>query len=126
MSDAYLAYLRSPQWVARKAAVIRYRGYRCERCGVEPSTGLQLHHRSYERLGHEHPEDVELLCPECHRLEHGVDYDTWLDTMERIDVAVGGALGKLMDKAIDVAVEEALDEFMDKAVENVETREITT
>lgn len=86
MSDEYDAYLKSPFWMARKAAVIRHRGYRCERCGAEPSTGLQLHHRTYERLGHELPEDVELLCADCHREEHDIrpEDDVWLDTLERI------------------------------------------
>lgn len=68
----YLAYLRSPWWTGRKAAVIRYRGYRCERCGAAPFRGLQLHHRTYERLGRELPADVELLCKPCHLREHGL------------------------------------------------------
>lgn len=68
--EEYLRYLGSTLWTARKAAVIRYRGYRCERCGLEPSTGLQLHHRTYKRLGREHPDDLELLCRYCHKRHH--------------------------------------------------------
>jgi HNH endonuclease len=65
----YDEYLRSPWWTARKAAVIRYRGERCERCGCRYR--LELHHRTYERLFREIPEDVELLCWSCHAREHG-------------------------------------------------------
>ena len=68
----YYEYLVSPWWTARKAAVIRYRGYRCQRCGLKPSNGLQLHHRTYVRLFRELPEDLELLCVDCHRREHGL------------------------------------------------------
>lgn len=66
----YLAYLESPWWRMRRHAVMRYRGERCERCGL--TQRLQLHHRTYQRLGKELPEDVELLCRNCHRQEHGI------------------------------------------------------
>ena len=59
----YDAYIHSPWWVARTAAVIRYRSSVCERCGRVDN--LELRHRTLERLGHELPEDVELLCPGC-------------------------------------------------------------
>jgi 5-methylcytosine-specific restriction endonuclease McrA len=32
----------------------------------EVSVSLELHHVHYRSLGSEQPEDVELLCPECH------------------------------------------------------------
>lgn len=66
--DEYHSYLKSSWWIARKAAIIRYRGAWCERCGS--TDRLELHHRTYERLGYELPEDVELLCWNCHRREH--------------------------------------------------------
>lgn len=69
----YREYLRSPWWMARKAAVMRYRGEQCERCGCRYR--LQLHHRTYARLGRELPEDVELLCWICHQREHGHTFD---------------------------------------------------
>jgi ribosomal protein L37AE/L43A len=31
-----------------------------------------LHHRSYDRLGHEHPSDVVALCRPCHHRLHRV------------------------------------------------------
>ena len=39
--DEYIAYLRSPWWTARKAAIITFRGYRCERC--HSAKLLELH-----------------------------------------------------------------------------------
>ena len=41
------------------------RGRRCERCKrrVWP---LALHHKTYDRLGCEADEDLELLCDSCH------------------------------------------------------------
>ena len=83
----YAEYLESPWWRARKAAIVRYRGERCERCGSTDS--LELHHRTYERLGRERPEDVELLCHRCHKLEHDITEDAprWRSRhdMQRVD-----------------------------------------
>lgn len=66
----YDEYLKSPYWIGRKAAVIKFRGYACESCRA--TSRLELHHTTYERLFHEHPEDVELLCHRCHAAEHGL------------------------------------------------------
>lgn len=41
----------------------------CERCGILP--GVQLHHLTYERIGSERPEDLQLLCKACHEFIHG-------------------------------------------------------
>ncbi len=63
--DRYHQYISGAQWKTLKRKVIEQRGSRCQRCGqVSPS--LALHHVHYRSLGSEQPEDVELLCPECH------------------------------------------------------------
>jgi hypothetical protein len=50
-----------------RAEVIELRGQRCQRCR-EDKPGLALHHVHYRTLGHETPEDVELLCADCHEI----------------------------------------------------------
>jgi hypothetical protein len=60
----YEAHLRSEQWAETKRRLLQERGEQCERCGEGPP--LQLHHKTYERLGHELPSDLELVCLECH------------------------------------------------------------
>jgi len=57
-------YLRSPHWRRTSAAARRRAGYRCEQC--HRRTRLDVHHRTYERLGHERPEDLRALCRTCH------------------------------------------------------------
>jgi hypothetical protein len=42
-------------------------GYRCERC--EGKRDLEVHHRTYERLGREWDQDLEVLCCRCHERE---------------------------------------------------------
>jgi 5-methylcytosine-specific restriction endonuclease McrA len=66
----YRRHLRSPKWRYLKAQIARSRGRRCERCGA--TYGLQLHHKTYLRLGRELSSDVELLCLPCH---HAADLE---------------------------------------------------
>jgi hypothetical protein len=60
----YTAYLASPEWQARAVAAKVRAGGRCMLCN---STGpLDTHHRTYERVGDELPEDLVALCRDCH------------------------------------------------------------
>jgi len=68
--DRYQQRISSAQWKSLKREIIEQRGNRCERCGQE-SASLELHHKHYRSLGSEQPEDVELLCAECHTRADG-------------------------------------------------------
>jgi hypothetical protein len=61
----YFERVRSPEWRGLKAHLMRYRGNRCERCG--DYVPLELHHKSYDRLGNERASDLELVCRACHQ-----------------------------------------------------------
>jgi 5-methylcytosine-specific restriction endonuclease McrA len=65
----YFAYLRSWCWFWRRKRALHRAGYRCERC--RGGEHLDVHHRTYERLGRELDEDLEVLCRDCHAHEHG-------------------------------------------------------
>jgi phage terminase large subunit GpA-like protein len=63
----YVNYMRSKEWREFRRGILQERGARCERCGWDfEESKLELHHRTYERLGAERSEDVELLCHPCH------------------------------------------------------------
>jgi hypothetical protein len=64
----YAEHMASPEWAAFRARIIERRGARCQRCGkTEKEAGcVQVHHRTYDRLGRERDADVEVLCPDCH------------------------------------------------------------
>ena len=66
--DFYLAYLNSPAWRATRNRALRLADYRCQHCGNKRD--LQVHHRTYERLGREWDQDLEVLCDSCHRGHH--------------------------------------------------------
>lgn len=65
---AYKAYLRSRAWQEKRSLVIARDG-KCVKCGRIES--LQVHHINYSTFGNEDLEDLETLCQDCHRTEHG-------------------------------------------------------
>jgi hypothetical protein len=71
---AYIAFIKSPQWRAYRAAWweeydrrnrIR-KCYCCDKPQAAITRALQLHHRTYERLGQERYTDLVAVCPVCH------------------------------------------------------------
>ena len=64
----YVVYLHSPLWRLRRRIWIVRAGGRCQRCGSRRR--LTIHHRTYQRLGHERRADVTVLCWHCHRRHH--------------------------------------------------------
>jgi 5-methylcytosine-specific restriction endonuclease McrA len=61
----YAKYLLSPQWQEkRKIALVRAFNH-CQLCNS--TNNLQVHHRTYANLGNEKPEDLTVLCGNCHR-----------------------------------------------------------
>jgi hypothetical protein len=66
----YVLYLHSPLWRLRRRIWILGTGGRCQRCGSRRR--LTIHHRTYQRLGHERRGDVTVLCWNCHRRHHNI------------------------------------------------------
>lgn len=66
----YALYLQSPIWKAKRLTILEDRGYKCENCQSRRS--LQVHHLTYVRVGKELPEDLRLLCRNCHEKVHGI------------------------------------------------------
>lgn len=64
----YPEYLQSPEWQATRARKLYSVGNRCQVCNNDGP--LEVHHRTYERLGAERDEDLTALCPQCHTLFH--------------------------------------------------------
>jgi 5-methylcytosine-specific restriction endonuclease McrA len=68
LTPAYRDYLSSDEWALVRVAALARANYRCARCMT--TFDLQVHHITYDRLGHELPEDVMVLCDGCHDKEH--------------------------------------------------------
>lgn len=67
----YEVYLTTLHWRNVRQRKLGEVGYRCEKC--DRDKGLEVHHLTYERLGQESLEDLQVLCPICHREAHGME-----------------------------------------------------
>ncbi len=84
--EAYNNYQKGRHFLAFRKRALVERSKVCERCGS--SELLQVHHLTYERLGNELMDDVEVVCRKCHQELHGREFkqaspgpkpSTWTD-----------------------------------------------
>lgn len=69
----YENYLKSKHWIKFRTKILKNIKY-CSLCN-EKKRFYHLHHLSYKNLGNEKPEDVLVLCNECHKLSHKFNED---------------------------------------------------
>lgn len=62
---SYREYLKAEHWKETRQAAIERAGSRCALCTYQGDQ-VDVHHRTYERLGEELPEDLAVLCHDCH------------------------------------------------------------
>lgn len=62
-------YLKSDAWKLKAESVKARDGYTCLRC--RSTDRLNVHHKTYKRVGFEPLSDLETLCKTCHGREHG-------------------------------------------------------
>ena len=78
-TEDYTDYLRSEAWRQKRWAALKRAHFTCARCGVASTTRsrveLHVHHLTYDRLGDEFLNDLEVLCKACHENEHGRTFD---------------------------------------------------
>ena len=65
----YEDYIRSPEWRMFRHNIIMARGKQCQSC-LETKGRIDLHHKHYKNFKCERPEDVILLCEDCHMSLH--------------------------------------------------------
>lgn len=64
----YHLYLKTGHWGTTRAAALQRAQHRCELCNA--TDRLQVHHKTYERLWQEQPQDLIVLCRNCHAKFH--------------------------------------------------------
>jgi hypothetical protein len=112
--DSYLAYLNSPHWRVTRNHALKLAGYQCQRCPSKRD--LQVHHKTYERLGAELDTDLEVVCFTCHNGHHrDAAKTTELDVYLRlVSIVIGrDPCARIADIAEDVKIL-----FAEHAIEN--------
>ena len=69
MSPEYTAAINSPEWRRFRMDLIETFGGRCAVCNS--GAALEVHHRTYERLGREEHFDCNPVCAKCHKVCDG-------------------------------------------------------
>ena len=64
-------YLLSQHWHDLRKAKMTRDGKKCQRCPCKKK--LQVHHHEYRNIYDVTLDDLEVLCPTCHKIEHGVE-----------------------------------------------------
>ena len=74
MTEEYKRYMRSREWNATRQQRLDIDEHCCAMCGrpeAKCRNGLQVHHITYQRLGHEDIyNDLVSLCAGCHKKIH--------------------------------------------------------
>lgn len=66
---SYKDYLKSEHWI-KISTELKDRIKKCQLCSS--TKNLNVHHNTYKNLGHEEPEDLIVLCNECHKKFHNI------------------------------------------------------
>jgi|688.fasta_scaffold1037602_2 5-methylcytosine-specific restriction endonuclease McrA len=74
MDDKYKSYLKSKEWFAIRESLFLARGKRCEKCLV--TKNLHIHHLHYRNIYNEKPEDLLIVCRDCHNKIHNINPST--------------------------------------------------
>lgn len=70
-NPAYNDFIHSKEWQAIRLNLFKIRGKKCEMCGS--ISEIHVHHITYKRFGgNERPEDLCVLCKDCHMEIHNV------------------------------------------------------
>lgn len=64
-----------------KVRILELRGSCCERCGFTRTEILQVHHRDRNRANND-IDNLELICPNCHAMEHYLE-KSWFNDYKR-------------------------------------------
>lgn len=67
-SPEYSEYISSSRWTKRKLLYYSTHEKACRAC--RSVHNIHLHHHTYNRLGHEHDDDLVPLCESCHDEVH--------------------------------------------------------
>jgi hypothetical protein len=79
----YDKYIKSEFWQTKRIKALKRAGNKCQVCNG--SNKLEVHHRTYERLGNENKKDLTVLCFDCHEKFHSEKTQILKKEIKQID-----------------------------------------
>lgn len=70
MNIPYKEYLQSETWKRKREYKLQEAGHKCQLCN--DTDRLEVHHRTYDTIFNEPPNDLIVLCNKCHSYFHHV------------------------------------------------------
>ena len=80
----YREYRTTAKWKELRDITIYEAEGKCQICNSPEN--LEVHHRTYERIGNEHLDDLTALCRKCHSKFHGA-----FEGKEKVEVGFHGS-----------------------------------
>lgn len=68
--NKYSDHLQTLKWEELRQDVLERDDFTCQSCG--DTYELQVHHKTYKRLGNEIMDDLITLCEHCHNQLHSI------------------------------------------------------
>lgn len=100
----YEQYIQSPEWANKRLAVLK--GVKeCQSCGR--IARLDVHHRTYVRLGHEHLSDLVAICGVCHKGIHQLQKTQHMSVERATDMVLGSP--KITGRSPDIEMPKMTD-----------------
>lgn len=82
----YYEYIKSQEWREKAEEAKARAGNRCQVCNrSRAEVQLDAHHRTYDRLGNERPEDITVLCRDCHQIYEDKKKTSRASTKESVE-----------------------------------------
>jgi len=98
--ERYQEYIRSPRWKYVRRQELKRAHHQCQLCGRQfHEKDLTVHHNCYDRFGSEKPQDLTVVCEQCHRRIHGIEpeYRPW--NVQNL-VTFGAAMENAWERAV--------------------------
>src|SRR5688500_7171307 len=84
-AQEYEDYRKTDAWKSIRSLCMKLCGYRCWVCGCTAwRRPVDAHHLTYQRVGHEWPDDLVALCSTHHELIHNQPEGYGIDVENRL------------------------------------------
>ena len=115
ISMPYKEYLETDHWKKTRAKALKKANYKCELCNSTKE--LNVHHKTYGNRGKEKPEDLIVLCHNCHAKFHDKPVDNVIPIIEP-GRPIAFTLKRIRE--IQVGIDESFKDFTELPLEIIE------